>query len=920
MDPFIQHRFKLSPATVAHIKTLVPNFGFNGFGEAVYYRTYSRKKPDGSQEDWADTLIRVTEGIISIRKDHHLKHHLSWNDADWQDFARSFLDSMFHMEFLPPGRGLWACGTDFMYQHGSAALNNCGACTTKDLVLGSCWLFSMLMNGCGVGSDTAWEGKALRPNKEIVETFVIPDSREGWVESIQRLLQAYLPNASGQLRTFPRFDYSKIRPRGAPIKGFGGTASGPEPLMKLHQRVEAYLDAYLDYPLDPVESFVTLVRKLRRVDYAYYDDAGFDKFVQTVADSARKYPELKQYNAVRCAVDITNAIGACVVAGNIRRSSELILGKPHDKVFLNLKNHTVNPEREVISWMSNNTVKLSQTEDFSFIPEIAERIRDNGEPGIYNQLNVTRYGRIGHRHDPHDRWTRELEEDQATLCNPCITGDTLVLTTQGWKQVSELQGLEFTAIVDGKPYLSTNRGFWYTGTKQVYQLTLKNGLTLKATADHEIYTLNRGKVPLIELTRTDQIAVPNNSGNKTDSSDKLTAGLKSPELTKVEMSVECPDIGILQRLQLQYLEFGIPSHFVAGKLVFDPQTETRSYHSTMESVQLLGEEEVFDCTIEEVHAFNANGIKISNCSEIPLEPFELCNLAEVFPTRCLVSLSTGPSTKDVVDEKRFLEALRFATFYSSTVSLLPTHWDITNAVIARNRRIGVSLSGIADLYDIIGFTELTRLVRAGYKVVREENTRLAHQAGVPPSIRVTTMKPSGSISQLVGVSSGLHFPTFRHAIRRMRVSEDSPIVSVLQAAGYPWEKDVYSDNTLVFEFPIDQGKTRSAEEVSMWEQFSLMATLGREFADNMISCTIYFSPEKEGSDIERAIAQYAPVIKSVSMLPHSKKGAYRQSPYEGITKEEYEAKLAKIKPIDWHQYRGSDGQMPKFCTNDSCTL
>lgn len=912
MEPFVRHRFTLNPATVTYIHSLQPKFGFNGFGEAVYYRTYSRKKDDGSQETWADTVLRVTEGIISIRKDHHIKHHLAWDDAGWQDFARAFVESMFHMEWLPPGRGLWACGTEFMYQQGSAALNNCGACTTKDLVQGSSWLFSMLMNGCGVGADTAWEGSAIRPNKDQAETFVIPDSREGWVESLQRILQAYIPDKSGRVTPFPRFDYSKIRPRGAPIKGFGGTASGPDPLIKLHQRVEAYLDAYLDYVSDPVGAFINLVRKLRSVDYGYYDEAAFEKFAETVAESARKYPDVKRYDATRCAVDITNAIGACVVAGNIRRSSELILGKPEDNVFLNLKNYTINPERESIGWMSNNTVKLAQTKDFGYLPKIAERIRDNGEPGIYNQLNVTRYGRIGHRHDPTDPWTRELEEDQATLCNPCVTADTLVLTTDGWKQVSELQGREFTAIVDGKPYLSTEQGFWFTGIKPIYRLTLKNGLTLKATADHAIYTLNRGKVALTQLTREDQIEIPNNTGYDDVHPDHLTAGLKSPEFTRPGMSFECNDCEILQRLQLQYLKNGVPSHRIADRLVFDPQRLTGSYSSTIESIESLGEEEVYDCTIEEVHCFNANGMKIANCSEIPLEPFELCNLAEVFPTRCLV--------QETVDDERFFQALRYATFYSSTIALLPTHWEVTNAVIARNRRIGVSLSGIADLYDVIGFAELTRLLRAGYKVVREENTKRAHQAGVPPSIRVTTMKPSGSISQLVGVSSGLHFPTFRYAIRRMRVSEDSPIVRVLKEAGYPWEKDVYSDNTLVFEFPIDQGKTRSAEEVSMWEQFSLLVALNNSFADNMVSCTIYFNPKTEAHQLERALASNAPFIKSVSMLPHTQEGVYRQAPYQGITQEEYERRLAAIKPINWRTYGGSDGQMPKFCTNDVCTL
>jgi ribonucleoside-diphosphate reductase alpha chain len=167
----------------------------------------------------------------------------------------------------------------------------------------------------------------------------------------------------------------------------------------------------------------------------------------------------------------------------------------------------------------------------------------------------------------------------------------------------------------------------------------------------------------------------------------------------------------------------------------------------------------------------------------------------------------------------------------------------------------------------------------------------------------------------------MHFPTFEYAIRRMRISDISPLVPLLQGAGYKWEKDSYSDNTLVFEFPIDQGKTRSAETVSIWEQFSLLAMLQREFADNMVSATIYFDPVKEAHQLEYALAQYAPVIKSCSMLPHTEKGVYKQAPYEGITRQEYEKLLAAIKPIDWTKYcKPIEPEAPKYCSNDSCEL
>ncbi len=647
----IKSRWLLNEETKNILEKLTPKFGFNGFGEATYYRTYSRLKENGSQEHWADTVIRVMQGIMSTRKDHYDKNLLPWDEKEMQALANKMAISMFEMKWLPPGRGLWAMGTNFVYKNGASALNNCGAVDVADLAIAADWAMDMLMCGVGVGYNTDWKGDAKIPNPKKIETFIIPDSREGWVMSVKMLIQSYTDNENTI-----EFDYSKIRPAGAIIKGFGGTSSGYKPLETLHLRIRKYMSDYCN---------------------------GIHGKTRTVSD-------------------VMNAVGACVVAGNVRRSALINLGSPDDAEFLDLKDYEKNPERADIGWMSNNTAILKDTEDFEYLPAIADRIRKNGEPGIMNLVNVQKYGRYG-----------KESSDKAWLANPC--------------------------------------------------------------------------------------------------------------------------------------------------------------------------------------------------SEIPLESFELCNLAEVFPTNC-------------ENEEEFYEVLKYATFYTSTVSLLPTHRPETNAVVFRNRRIGVSLSGVADLLDDIGSTQMTKRLRKGYKIVKDENEKLASEAGIPPAIRITTVKPSGTISQLAGVSSGMHFPTFKHAIRRIRVGQNTPIHDVLINTDIPNEPDKYSKGTTIFEFPIDQGKTRKATEVSAWEQFALLAMLQREWSDNMVSCSIYFNKETEADQIEQMLAQFAPIIKSVSMLPHSEDGAYEQMPYEGITKEKYEELLAKMPRIDWKKFGNSDGMEEQFCSNGNCEI
>lgn len=259
--------------------------------------------------------------------------------------------------------------------------------------------------------------------------------------------------------------------------------------------------------------------------------------------------------------------------------------------------------------------------------------------------------------------------------------------------------------------------------------------------------------------------------------------------------------------------------------------------------------------------------------------------------------------------------------------MLPTHRPETNAVIAKNRRIGVSISGIAQWasgavpqsWGMMNYTKMSTFLRAGYKIVRNTNTRLSKEAGVPSAVRVTTVKPSGSISLLAGVTPGVHYPVSRYAIRRVRVGDTSPLVDVLKKAGVPHEKDKVSENTLVFEFVIDHGDVRPCEEVSPWEQFSLVQMMQKHYADNCVSATIYFDKEKDGPDVEKMLAMFIPNLKSVSMLPHAGHG-YAQAPYEPITEQEYNNRKSKIGKPNYSNVKENIPQGSKFCSGDTCEL
>jgi ribonucleoside-triphosphate reductase (thioredoxin) len=369
--------FRLSDEFITKYAGMPAPFGFsdagsNSLGEITFIRTYSRVKEDGTKERWHEVCRRVIEGMYSVQKNHAKDNRLPWNDNKAQKSAQEAYQRMFELKWTPPGRGLWAFGTPMtMERRNSASLQNCAMVSTRDIDRNDpgalfAWVMDALMLGIGVGFDTIGQEKQMpiyAPTEpEII--WEIPDTREGWVDSVRMLLNSYLrPNQSIQ-----KFNYDLIRPLGAPIKGFGGVASGPAPLISLHDKINQVIGSRAGETLDS-----------------------------------------------RAIVDIVNLIGTCVVSGNVRRSATLALGSPGDKTFINLKNPEEFPERNSYdpdkpgwAWMSNNSIAADVGTKYE---DYVDLIADNGEPGFI-WLDVARnFGRLA---DPADG-----KDSRVMGFNPC---------------------------------------------------------------------------------------------------------------------------------------------------------------------------------------------------------------------------------------------------------------------------------------------------------------------------------------------------------------------------------------------------------------------------------------------------------------------------------------------------------------------
>ena len=126
--------FQLNNDFIAQYVSKPAPFGFNGLGELVYMRTYSRLKPNGENEKWFETIRRVVEGAYNLQKKQIDALGLGWDADHAQTSAQEMYERMFTMKFLPPGRGLWEMGSDIINKKGLAAsLNNCGFVSTKNM-------------------------------------------------------------------------------------------------------------------------------------------------------------------------------------------------------------------------------------------------------------------------------------------------------------------------------------------------------------------------------------------------------------------------------------------------------------------------------------------------------------------------------------------------------------------------------------------------------------------------------------------------------------------------------------------------------------------------------------------------------------------------------------------------------------------
>lgn len=329
------------------------NTPFSTVGYLTYKRTYARRLVEDDEnsltEEFPDTVERVVQAANS-------QLNVGFTEEE-QMRLRTY---MLQLKGTVAGRFLWQMGTKTVDQLGLASLQNCAFTTVNDPIRPFTWAMDMLMLGSGVGYNIQRHNvNKLPPVRENFKAptrqdnasadFIVPDTREGWVKLLGKTLKAAFLSDKSE----PSFSYSTqvIRGKGAPIKGFGGTASGPEDLCKGIAQISTVLEKRAGKQIRPID-----------------------------------------------ALDIMNIIGAIVVAGNVRRSAQIAIGDPDDVEYLLAKRWDMG---NIPSWrgMSNNSVVCSDIRDLH--EYFWDGYEGKGEPyGLINLELSRAIGRLGETEYP----------------------------------------------------------------------------------------------------------------------------------------------------------------------------------------------------------------------------------------------------------------------------------------------------------------------------------------------------------------------------------------------------------------------------------------------------------------------------------------------------------------------------------------
>jgi hypothetical protein len=820
-----------------------------GMPRAIFEAKYSRKKADGSFQTWAERAEEVVAGNCSLHP----------TGAD--DYERL-------LALTKKGVIAWA-GRHLQQGDLQQRDKQMEIFTNCSTAMASFIKFWLLMKGSGVGraydSDVCRVDWSFMPNARFVLSSSHPDY-ENWIESAEEAKHKY-DDESEAVRWFTVDDSAEGWVKVVEVLE---TAAFQE-----KHRDKLFIFDFSNIrkcgaPIAgqqgrPASGPVPLIRALTKV--ASIKTAGMKPWKQ--------------------AMHIDHYLAECVVLGGVRRSARIATKSWRDRDVIEF----IDIKRGGWLYTANNSVTVDEEfweQALNPAPSHGRRVYEaiigasyhdgTGEPGFLDLSNMTWSNEgvenitadtiLSHammqKMDVHHRTKGMLgkllehakRKKYPFLVNPCVTADTWIETSDGPQQVRDLVGKPFEAVVFGKLYSST--GFWSSGKKQVLEIWLKDvQVPLRCTYDHRVLV--------------------------TDST-----GVERKWVKAIELS---PDVDHI--LYSEYPEYGFDKPVLVDHLVLS-----------------CGEKEVFDCTVNDVHAYISNGMYSHNCGEIVLAIWGgYCVIGDI----CLANADT---------EEEITEAVQLLARALMRVNLMPS---LYKAEVERTNRIGVCLTGIHEwiakayghnVLDVLDDPEhdLRFDLSVWNDLAVESSQDYAELLHVNAPHTVTSIKPSGTISKAMSCTEGAHAPAYDCYLRWVQYRHDSPALEDLQNRGYPIKDISHAyPETVVVGFPTKMPITDLlgdrvvlAGDMTLQQHYDWLMLLESDWLHNRgnnVSYTTKFRPEDVPyENYFKHVLEKQPKVRTCSVMPQVDMSAYAYQPEERISREEYDTLVSKIQRLESEAY------------------
>lgn len=827
--------FRLDDRFIAKYAGKEPQWGPLGY--ITYKRTYARQIDSipkrhrklaetynlkVSEEFWL-TLVRVVEGTYRVQESHCKNLNLPWQPRKAQRSAQEMYRLMWEMKFLPPGRGLWMMGTQYIDDKGGAPLNNPLGEQTLILTKEYGWIqigeiegqqITVLSNTKLYCRDNSTKATPKWVQANISHSEYHPCSKITYRDKFSNITTVIASQNHRWFRRRMKTEWERVSTEELKVGDYLPTTKHPE----YH-----YLEKRLDSSQNDTER-------------DWLQIVGIERITGTHRVLCATVPEYEQF----------------VIEGNCLTSN--------------------------CAFTSTRDLKTSFSDPFCFLMDMSMlgvgvgadtkgagtvTIKEPKVDGIY-KVEDSREGWVDLLRTVLDSYVRaDLMPSDIDVSNVRPAG-------------APIRG--FGGISSGpKPLLELIEGI-----KGVLNPLI--GETITSSAIVDIFNLIGRCVVFGNIRRSAEIMFG-------DPEDQEFIELKDPKLHPEEC---------------RHHRWASNNSLFANIGMDYSNAAERTAKNGEPGYEWLDNARRFSRMKDPPDNKDMGVAGANPCVEQSLEDRELCCLVETFPSR----------HKSYEEYER---TLKFAYLYAKTVTLIPTHDARTNAVVMRNRRIGTSQSGIIQAFQRHGRSAMRDWCNRGYMYLDSLDKVYSRWLCIPESVKKTSVKPSGSISLLPGVTPGIHYPHSEYYYRVIRFASDSPLIPKLLKAGYRCvELDPKKEpNTTAVYFAVKEELfDRAKKDVTMWEQLENAAFYQAWWADNQVSCTVTFK-KHEAKDIKIALQLYETRLKGISFLPLIDHG-YEHAPYQEIDEETYLEYTKGLKKLNLSQIENE--VIEKFCDGDTCMI